>query len=163
MTTRTLLEPMPIQDWINSNEIDDVLFAKDAAIRQMVLVRDEVSWLLREADTTAQVTVVSWHMSKSVKLPVYRIETGLGTLRLTLRGNFHNWMVSVEAVRPLPDVFFDLFDKNAEISSVYCEGFDGEWVFGPFNADRKTFTVELFTNYQLMTFLYLLSVAAGLR
>lgn len=148
----------PLQEWINENEPGDEYYAKGAALSQLLFLRDQIRFLfaknyeeVRENPTQ----VVSTHRSKSVSLPVYRIS--VSGLELTIRGNFHDWKVSVKSDRPVVANFLSLFRKDERINSVYCEGFREEWVYGSYNENLKQFTVEVRDNYQLYTFLYILS------
>jgi hypothetical protein len=90
------------------------------------------------------VRVVSVHTSKSCKLPVYGIDYIPG-LVLTLRGNFHNWQISVKSER---DLDLDLFgvgeSEERGISHCYCEGFPGcRWSPNTYPDNKKDFTVTV--------------------
>ncbi len=86
-------------------------------------------------------------------------------MRVTMRGNFHDWKISVESQRPVEMDSTELFDSNMKISSCYCEGFPRGRVFSSY-AERATFaghpsvdhkfTVELGSQYDVYTFLLLL-------
>jgi hypothetical protein len=70
-----------------------------------------------------------------------------------MRGNFHDWKVSVRAEREVSGDFEGLFDPYAEELGVNCEGFPVGWVFGSHHADRREFTVALGSEYDLYAFL----------
>lgn len=160
-------EPVPLQTFISEQMVPqrDSLYGKKAGVAQACLVRDRFHGLmippLSDGDERYRyskenpVMVVSTHTSKSVKLPVYRIDVPAVTL--TMRDNFFDWKISVESkVGPVNDVFFGLFDKDEQIHPVYCEGFERDWVYGSFSEDQERFTVELHNDYMAWAFLFLL-------
>lgn len=168
----------PLQEWFMDNRAKDEMIYKGAAENQIMFVRDRVHPIfVRDYDRRKEnpVRVVSTHTSKSVKLPVYMIE--IPKLRVIMRGNFHNWMVSVESrsVVAAPGVVinrpiislptkYDLFDRDQVISKVYCEGFNDEWVFGSYNENGSRFTVELgYSREALWAFLWIVACEMGVK
>lgn len=165
----------PLQEWMEENLIgaNETLIYKKAGIDQAVFFRDMIHPLLvRGVDPDARyrarrenpVRVVSTHRSKSVLLPVYQIRND--DVTLTARANFHDWKVSVETERPVPDLFHGLFVKDERVPAVYCEGFHPDWVYGSFNerdGSPSRFTVELGFQHPLWAFTYLLSVGLEIR
>lgn len=163
----------PIQEWANRTN-PDVDGERWHAWDQIVFVRDRLHpvFVPEHADRTADpVRVIGTHTSKSVTLPVFSIY-GLG-LELTLRYNFYDWKVSVEAVdymAKVPDNWpKGLFDRSKAHNAVYFEGFKDEWVFGSYDDRRnkvpeklgETFSVELYDRYDL--FLFCSMLAEGQR
>lgn len=141
-----------------------------SGIDQMIFLRDSIHPLLerRHEDRSALPPIImGWHNSKSCSLPVVRFHTESGWY-LAMRGNFYNWKVSVQAPigESVPFIFYDMFDPKdtVAISSVFCEGFPSEWVFGSHAEDSSQFTVDLpgspmypsFTSGMLFTFCFLL-------
>lgn len=136
-------------------------YGYDSVFHQLLFVRDNLAYLwglgCDEADLS--VAVVSTHESKSIELPVYRLEVpNVGVFYF--RNNFYDWKVSCELEVPVPsDTWGDLFDpqESRSILEVYCEGFDPRWVHGPFAKDQQTFTVELpSSNHHLFAFMWVL-------
>lgn len=166
---KTLIPSTPLQEWMRQNilDADENLIYKKAGVSQCVFVRDRIhplcamevevgeGWGARYDWLEAHpVEVISTHSSKSVPLPVYLIE--VPGLRLVMRNNFYDWKVSVESDRPVEDVFHGLVRHGEEIHKVYCEGFQSEWVYGPYTPGAQKFTVSLGGDHELWAFLYLL-------
>jgi hypothetical protein len=166
---KALLTGTPLQEWMNEHllDTDDNLLYKKAAVSQACFVRDRIhplcaievevgdGWSARYDWLQAHsVEVISTHSSKSVKLPVYLIE--VPGLRLIMRNNFYDWKVSIESDVPVADVFNGLVRAGEEVPAVYCEGFDSQWVYGPYTPGAQQFTVELPSDFELWAFLHLL-------
>ncbi len=148
-----------LQGWAENNEPDVRLIYKKGYWEQIILIRDEIIALLARSSEEhekilSQTKVISAHISKSVLLPVYRIELDDGTT-FTMRNNFHNWKVSVNSYRKVDADFMGLFPHTERISSVYCEGFPEECVYGPYAENNRQFTLELHSDYNLFTFFWI--------
>ncbi len=162
MKTSAQAEGKQLQEWANENKPADDLIYKNGYWDQIMFVRDVVTPLLLwggnydEYKALEQNTrVISTHRSKSVILPVFLIEMPDGT-RFTLRYNFYNWKVSVDSPKDVEADFLGLFDQNAQVHPVYCEGFDPKWVYGAYATNKRQFTIELPAgNYHLFTFFWI--------
>lgn len=160
--TATQIEGVQLQEWANDNVPDEKLYWKDEFWTQIVFVRDRIARLFAKdyddlcAIRENRLKVISVHRSKSVLLPVYRLELENG-MAFTMRNNFYDWKVSVESPDDVSINFEDLFRQNNTIPSMYCEGFPENLVFGAFPENRRQFTVELSGDFQLYTFLWLIS------
>lgn len=103
-----------LQSWFNENTPDPEKWKySEAATNQIMWVRDvlhlmflnsivstdEMSW----DEAKATLTVDGDHISKSVLLPVYRIDIKGHSFKI--RGNFHNWAVRYSGTikKTLPD------------------------------------------------------------
>ena len=86
--------------------------------------------------------VIGTHTSKSILLPV--VEFRVGDVVLTMRGNFHNYKVSVSS--PVTVDFLNLFSPTKEIHPAYCEGFPPNRIYGSYVHDPRQFTLELGTS-----------------
>ena len=152
---------LSIADWQKENKPRDGLYYKKGQGEQIIFVRDTLVGLFANAYEESQLLqndglkVISSHSSKSVPLPVFKLELPDGTF-FVLRYNFYNWIVSVSSPNGVYMDFMGLVDHTAETSSVYCEGFPEELVFGSYSSNQKQFTISLSGgNYQLYTFFYL--------
>ena len=156
-----------LQHWFMSHRPDEKYFACKAAENQIMFVRDTLMQLVSiglNYDHRVEPYVISTHTSKSVLLPVYEFHREDLGVRITLRDNFFNWMVSVESKHDVDIDTTELCNMYAEINPVYCEGFPRDRVFTSY-AKRKVFeravergckfTVELSNNYAVYAFLLL--------
>lgn len=103
--------------------------------------------------------VIASHLSSGCVLPVVRIEPIGMNWRATVRGNFHDWKVSIHTFGGAK-VEIDhgsLFNPKETHESIYCEGIPADSVFGSYAKDRSRFTVSLANEHTLFTFFYLLS------
>lgn len=143
-----------LQAWFMNNRAKDEMIYKGAAEDQIMFIRDEPYYLFK--DRLVETCAVGTHRSKSIDLPVYQLSFIDGTV-LTLRGNFHDWKISVESPIDLhfPTSLFSGYGTTI-ISTIYCEGFSDDQVFGPYSESKRKFTVELYDKQQVYTFLFLL-------
>jgi hypothetical protein len=161
MHNESLMKEQPLQEWFNQNKPDDNLLWKDGLARQVIFVRDTLSFLLfssYEEYEQNRWQVVSTHTSKSVKLPVYHLRMPSG-LCFTMRDNFYDWKVSVELPTPLEIDPSLLFDPDETISPVYFEGFPRNRIYGSYNDDPTRFSVEIRNDYEVYCFMLLLRQA----
>jgi len=153
--------PVGLHYWFTAHMPEEQYAYASAAKDQIVFVRDELVhnalWGVLNHPCTGDYDrdidlntckVVSTHRSKSVVLPVYRIDF-LPETTLTLRGNFYNWKISVESLYPIKLDSVGVFRPSGQHSSVYCEGFKDEWVFGAYAEDQCRFTIEVPDKYQV--------------
>jgi hypothetical protein len=93
-------------------------------------------------------------------------------LQLTVRGNFHDWKLSVSTERPLPYInFTGLFHTTPpvdpkytgnELASVYFEGFPKDLVYGYYHDSRDgKWSACVDDSYTLYTVCFLVMRAAG--
>lgn len=176
----------PLQIWFDAwlaEHKDSRLFAIDAAQRQIMYVRDELSQLVwagvsyddlpieggPRGDCKVTAYVIGEHRSKSVRLPVYLIERPDLSLRFVLRGNFQDWKLSVASKRPITSELFPyLFHTTTppidpdynELSSSYLEGFPQDLIFGYHEADPCRWSAALGTR-ELWTTIFLCMLGAG--
>lgn len=146
--------------WFMNNKPGENMIYKDAANRQIIFVRDEVPNFFTKF-MLKKIQVISTHTSKSIKLPVYHIVLENG-LELIMRGNFHDWKITVSSPFeiPLPQELLSNCCRTPEkISHHYCEGFDRDWILDSYMNNKKEFTIEIGASlYDLYTFFFLLSV-----
>jgi len=138
--------------WLLENKPSDSMIYKEAYWEQGFFMRDTICNLLREFK--AEVSVISTHTSKSIKLPVYHIKLNNG-VEFILRNNFYDWKVTV--ISPISLMLDDeLFSNTDDIAPCYCEGFENEWVLSNYCKDtnNKKFTVEIYSRYLLYTFFF---------
>ncbi len=102
--------------------------------------------------------VVGTHRSKSCTLPVMLVRTD--EVALLMRSNFHDWKLSVQTTVPVPTAFmFPLRARHTPdeyLSPCYFEGFQREWIFPAFTPGCTQFSLELYDDYEVYLFAYLL-------
>lgn len=150
-----------LQGWADNNEPLDKMLWKQGYWDQIIFVRDKIASIFASCyeeyiEIRENIRVISTHMSKSITLPVYKVFT-LDGIKLTIRYNFFNWKVSVDSLVDIDCDFGNLFNPEEKIKPIYCEGFKNEWVFDSYKNNKKQFTVEIQTKYELFTFLWLIA------
>ena len=160
--------PVDITTWIRVNEPDENLIYGNGLGDQICFVRDIIMRnifynSIYDAKYDAkmyknfQPMVINTHMSKSVLLPVMLMDIKEYNIKIVLRYNFHNWKISVISKQNIDCDFKELFkEDNEPINSIYCEGFPKDLVFGRYCDNKKQFTIEIYDDYKLYTFMYLL-------
>lgn len=144
---------MKFIQWLERNRPNENLIYKDAFYRQVSFVRSKLLSLFDIDDD--DVKVINTHTSKSIELPVYEITLDDGTV-LTMRDNFHEWKVSVSLPEERDINFLGLVNADEVISSVYFEGFPDDRIYGSYNQNRKQFSIELLSEYEVYAFMLLL-------
>ena len=146
--------------WFMENKPGETMRYKEAAERQIMFLRDELQNFFNPF-VLKKVQVISTHTSKSIKLPVYYVELEDG-MQLILRGNFHDWKISVNSpfdVEIPEELLSGVVLRGEKIHSCYCEGFKEEWIWDSYLNNKKKFTIEIGASlYELYTFFFLLSV-----
>lgn len=130
-------------DWFKANVPPDEMLYKDGfyAQRQMFHVCDKLFNVgCSEPDEIAPL-VVSYHTSKSIKLPVVAFQRP--GLTVIARDNFYDIKFSVESDRSININPEPLFDESASLSACYFDGFDARWVHGSWWSNRKKFSVSV--------------------
>jgi len=149
-----------LQEWANAHDPDKKLFYADGYWEQIIFVRDRVAGIFASSYEEYQAIqsktkVISAHMSKSVLLPVFRVELEDGT-KFTMRYNFYDWKVSVDSPRNVEVDFMGLFAPDGRVSDTCCEGFPKGLIFGPYCKNKRQFTFELPPgNYHLFAFFWI--------
>lgn len=87
---------MEIEEFCDINQVPDQMFWKSDRGAQIEILLDLRAKMLA-ADPHAQATVISYHTSKSIKLPVVRFNCPSLGFAVTTRNNFYNWAVSVSS------------------------------------------------------------------
>jgi len=155
---------IPLQEWICNNPPGEDMMWKGSWSNQVCFVRDEIPKFLSSdcnSYTTIRdnITVISTHMSKSIVLPVYCIKANGD--KFIMRNNFYDWKVSVET-HNIHDIDFQklgvINNTSKQIHSVYCEGFKSEWMYKPYNKDKWKYTVEIYDNFNLKLFFWLMQM-----
>ena len=148
--------PYDVTEWARENNPDPNLKYRDGWSEQIVFVRDKLTSMLvgERFDYEKYVKVISTHMSKSVKLPVFMIDLPKIGLTLVLRNNFYDWKVSVMSEKAVANDFEGLFTSGEK--ALHCEGFPEEFIFGTILENNHKFTVEISDVYKVYTFCYLL-------
>ncbi len=169
---------VPLQQWISSQTVGDEMLWKGAFGHQVGFMRDRLNYLLAsglEAMPEDLATVISTHMSKSIRLPVVSFNRPDLGIRFVVRDNFYNWKLSVvdetrRIRRGAPD-FTGLFKTRPPpepdytgdpLAYVYFEGFPGDLVFGYYDAsDGSRWSAEISGNNEMWTTLFLCMRAVG--
>jgi len=160
---------VPLQEWISQQTVDDDMLWKGSFGHQMSFIRDELQGLigvgLEYDDQVKLGKVISTHRSKSIVLPVVQFHRRDLGLRFTLRNNFFDWKLSVEAPRPITTDFEGLFHTTPpldpdytgnELSSVYFEGFPKEFIFGYYWEDCQRWSASIRGDKCLWTTVFLI-------
>lgn len=157
MTPRTVLE------YGRSAKMDRDSCGYESWVAQLLFLRDTLPriWCASEEEYTfylkgERAYQIGTHLSWNISLPVAEITHPTGRVVCVTRGNFYNWMVSVEASGDVTGKFERLFVHDDCVSACHCEGFPEDRVYGPYSESKQRFTVCLRDTYSVATFFYLL-------
>ena len=152
--------PVDATAWMRVNKPKDSLIYGKELRPQVCFVRDVLGSLLfktYEEWEQNPTMVISTHTSKSVKLPVYQIYLEKYQIRITLRCNFYNWIISINSQIPLDFDCMELFNPNEIIPWCNQEGFPYSEVYGCYSNNTSKFTIDISSDYKVYTFFYLLN------
>lgn len=156
----TKAKVMHLHAWFMENMPAKDMTYKNSAEEQIMFLRDKTQIFFTNF-MLKTVQVVSTHVSKSITLPVYHIVLKDG-LELILRGNFHDWKISVNSPFEIeiPNEILTNYTLSGEkMHPCYCEGFDESWIWDSYMNNKQKFTIEINSSlYELYTFLFLLSL-----
>ena len=158
--------PVDVDAWIRVNEPNESLIYASGLGEQVCFVRDRLCGLLfpdYEKWENNPPLVISTHRSKSVKLPVFKINLEEYGIEMILRYNFYDWKVSINSDKPLEFDFMEVFNPKDVYSSCICEGFPKDKVYGSYEQNHSQFTIEIDSNYDLYTFVFLLKNYLGIK
>ena len=170
-----VIKPVPLIEWALAHPVPDQMYWKGDADNQIRFVWKSLAPLVGKGFSYEEVqqliTVIATHRSKSIDLPVYRLERSDLGLQIILRDNFYNWKISVISERPITADFSGLFYTTPPIDPdytgdplhhVYFEGFPKDLVFGYFEeSDGKKWSAEIATNEILWTTVFLIMRSLG--
>jgi len=177
--------PVPLSHWVKENYTD-----REESMKELIYFpagKDQVSFVLNDfaslfhqdndffqraaPEHACPVGVIATHRSKSVVLPVYRLERKDIGLRIYLRDNHYNWKMSVDSVGPVDGDFTGLFQTapppdpgygGDELNSVYFEGFPERLVFPYYgSSDGRRWSACLYGKRSLWTVLFLIMRSLG--
>lgn len=136
-----------IEDYINEfiDKTSKDLIYRNAGINQIRFIEH----FCKKFSILKNCFIVNEHTSKSVALPVYKIEYSGYTIYM--RNNFYNWILTIESNKELnlPEILI----KNK--SELYCiEGFMKEWHYKPYEKGCKKCSIELYDNNDLYVILF---------
>ena len=154
-----------LQEWLNEHISRDELLHGGGLWPQAKFVRDVLPELLFksfEEFEEHKPVVISTHTSISVRLPVYQIELPCGMV-ITMRCNFRDWKVSINSPQDINVDFAGLFNPETKWHTCHFEGFPGKLVYGAYASNKKQFSVEIDSAYDVYTFFWLISTKMKLR
>jgi hypothetical protein len=168
------MEEIKLQEWVKQQTVDDKMSWKEASEEQMRFLFDLQDLVLIDIpreERLNHILVISTHCSKSISLPVVKIERPDHSLTFILRNNFYNWKLSVISKEPVVANFDGLFFTVPPIEPEYTgdplhrcyfEGFPQEYIFGYYEkSDKKKWSCELHDDSYLQITLFLIMRSLG--
>lgn len=123
-------------EFVASYQVKDEMRFKSAAKSQI-----EKMDMLRKFFPGTELLVVGSHRSKSIDLPVVRLECPRNMTAITFRDNFHDICVSVEARFPIKDESgFKRIFNTVSREGGFFEGFSTGAVYGGYEQNPKQFS-----------------------
>lgn len=170
-------DPMPLHEWMRAwagmMETSDLIYKPGAThqfdfflyqLPRAFLHTSKDVERYRELRNDGWPRVVSEHRSKSVPLPVVQYQLPSYAVEMKIRDNFHDYKISVNSIRPVeinPDGLWDP-DSDYLLNPVYFEGFSEDWVFPRYGqSDKKKFSLQVRSEHEAWTFVFLLRRALG--
>ena len=145
------MKTLSIKEWLfkyYNNKIPPYL-------NQITFIRDNLSIVFTTDwdKWNGMVSIINNHKSRSCLLPVYQITTP--ELIIEARNNFFDWKISVESTKDIYIPYEGLFNPDAKWEKYFCEGV--ERIYPSYKENKRKFTIETYTNYQMYTICYLIA------
>ena len=157
--------PVDLSAWIRVNEPDKSLSYGKYLKRQVYFVRDYLYLMMTEDYLERRENppmVISTHVSKNVKIPVYQFNLKNYGMEIILWSNFYTWIISINSEKPVECDFMELFDPEKVIPHYYCEGVPKNKVFGCYEKNHSQFTLEITFFQEVYVFFFLLKHYLGI-
>ena len=157
--------PVDLSAWIRVNEPDKSLSYGKYLKRQVYFVRNYLYLMMTEDYLERRENppmVISTHVSKNVKIPVYQFNLKNYGMEIILWSNFYTWIISINSEKPVECDFMELFDPEKVIPHYYCEGVPKNKVFGCYEKNHSQFTLEITFFQEVYVFFFLLKHYLGI-
>ena len=158
--------PLPLEKWRAAHWPDDSMRWSGSAEKQLNFLREleRATYFAKDLKNEAlrerlRPTVISTHVSKSITLPVVQYSAKSGVTFL-VRGNFHDWVVSVRMPCSFAYNLYDLVQGSEGHPHSCCEGFPDEWLYGSMADDPWRFTTGISFSNELFTCMWIITRAA---
>lgn len=148
------------QSWANNHEPSERMRFKDGYWNQINFFRDELFqiafWNMSEHAHLCKLSVIDTHVSKSIELPVCKIEFANDKINfeMVVSYNFHMFSVSVRCNHAIPETVktLKLLDST---KSCYCYlyGFPDEYHFSPYDENQSEFSCTINDRYEMWAFM----------
>jgi len=163
---------MTLKDWKKLNAPGKEMNFELGYWRQINFMQHEITFLMMDYNEYDKmeylsderydfihsfINVLSTHISKSIKLPVYEFKSK--GIRFIVRYNFHDWKVSIISDRDLEIEPKGLFNpKSSSVKPCYFEGFPKDLVFPNYNEkeNKDKFSVCLHNEFSMYVFFWYL-------
>lgn len=155
-----------LQAYAERVTVGDEMLWKGAWGSQLVFLRDELhsifSYGLGYNDRGHVAVVIGEHRSKSIMLPVVEFHRPDLGLRVIVRGNFHDWKMTVLSDKPLEIDFSGLCYTSPPpdpeytgnpLAPCYFEGFPSELVRGYYDENHSEFSLAITRSASIVAFL----------
>ena len=143
-----------LSNYVRDSISDDMLW-KQPAIEQMNFFLTRISPLFNSKN---ECSIQNWHFSKSIKLPVYFIETD--KIKVIARNNFYNWNCTIIAQKKLLIPNYLTLGFGLANGYKYFEGMSG-WEREDYDKNKKEFSFAIFDDYKFFAIMW--NIASQIR
>jgi len=163
-----------LQEWISEQLVRDEMLWKGAYASQMMFLRDRVQFLIGAGlpfgESANLARVISTHRSKSIDLPVVRLDRPDLGISFVMRDNFYDWKLTVLSTRPIDADLAGLFFTEPpsepeytgdELHSVYFEGFPPELIRGYWTQNKCQWSASIGGDHAFWATLFLCMRSIG--
>lgn len=160
METKIRPDFQELKAWLDEHEPKDKMVYKNGFWHSIAFIRDRLFqfpfWDLADSSRSCTLKVIGTHRSKSIILPVCKIEyVGRGLcndvyFEMIVSYNFYQYSVTIRCNYAIPDMVksLKLFDTR-ESCSCCLYGFNDEDYLGPYNRNQREFSCTVHDNYKM--------------
>lgn len=155
--------PVDAKAWVRVNDDKDKL-SYGISIGEHASFISSICWMLTSSYIN-RVTpmVIAVYYPTLGKRPIYQFEIKEYGIKVILKADGHNWIISIDSPKPLDYDFMELFDPSYKEYPLTINDIPKEYAYDSFEENKSKFTIEINSQYKVYTFFYLLKHYLNIR
>ena len=155
--------PVDAEAWVRINDDKDKLSYGVSTGEQASLI-SSICWMLTSSNVNRiTLMVIAVYYPPFNKKPIYQFEIKEFGIKVTIKADGCDWLISIDSPKPLDYNFMELFDPAFKEYALTKNDMPREYTFGSFEENKSKFTIQITSQYKVYTFFYLLKYYLNIR
>ena len=155
--------PVDADAWVRINDDKEKLSYGVSTGEQASLI-SSICWMLTSSYVNKiTLMVIAVYYPTFSKKPIYQFEIKEFGIKVTIKADGCDWIISIDSPKPLDYDFMELFDPSFKEYSFTKTDMPREYTFGSFEENKSKFTIQINSQYKVYTFFYLLKHYLNIR